>query len=874
MKRKIILVTVIAVIIVACLCFTSCDAFQKTPKKLSIPSVSVSNKDGIAVWNEVPNAVEYKYVIDDRTPISTKTCSVQLSDGESIKVMAVGDGVNYLDSGYSLSIEYRARHSQTEPTKLETPSVVISSSGVASWSKVTGAVKYKYVIDDNAPVETAVLSVTLSDGESIKVMALGDGEDYVNSDYSAVKTYIKGREPQLAAPSVTISENGAASWQAVVNAVKYRYVIDRKPAVETQNTSVTLNNGESIKVMAVGDGINYLDSDYSAVKTYVAKSECIHTDADDNGVCDGCGNSVLEKIDFYALNDLHGKFMDTSNQPGVDELSTYFKERYADNASHEIVLSSGDMWQGTVESSTNRGRLMTDWMNALSFVSMTLGNHEYDWGNDGLDDIAAMAEFPLLGINVRVNGVLPSYCKSSVVVRRGNVNIGIIGAIGNCLSSISGEYTSNLNFITGDALTNLVKEESERLRNEEDCKMVVYSIHDGYPDSLNEITNVSGPISTENYTYYDTSLSNGYVDLVFEGHTHQRYILKDEYGVYHLQASGENRAMSLAKVTVNTVTSTVSVNPQIVSNSVYGDSSIADDPVVNEIFNKYFPDENPYTTTVGYNSSTKNDNAICEQVAELYLKKGKEYWSNYNVVLGGGYLKARSPYNIYSGNVTYSQIFSVMPFDNTIVLGSIKGSYLKSKFINSTNSAYHCAYDPSLTSSISDSATYYIVVDTYTSSYRANNITEVARITGLYPRDLLKAFIAEGGWDERGGTTPDPDNPDNPPKPDDPQQTIYTAAEINAIASALADNTETEELYYYKGTIKSVSNTTYGNMTVTDEEGNDLYIYGCYKGGVRYDSLTDKPVAGDVVILYGKLKKYVKSSGSVTIEMINAQIVS
>ena len=96
--------------------------------------------------------------------------------------------------------------------------------------------------------------------------------------------------------------------------------------------------------------------------------------------CNGGSSEDVVKISFYAVNDLHGKFMDTDSQPGVDEFTTYVKELYQDTESEEVLLSSGDMWQGTVESSLTRGSLMTEWMNDVGFVSMTLGNHEFDWG--------------------------------------------------------------------------------------------------------------------------------------------------------------------------------------------------------------------------------------------------------------------------------------------------------------------------------------------------------------------------------------------------------------------------------------------------------------------------------------------------------------
>ena len=99
-----------------------------------------------------------------------------------------------------------------------------------------------------------------------------------------------------------------------------------------------------------------------------------HTDYDCNKYCDECGLSVVTTFDFYAVNDLHGKFVDSSNTVGVEGLSTYLK-KYAALDDNPIFLSSGDMWQGGAESNLTKGLIVTDWMNSMGFASMTLGNY-------------------------------------------------------------------------------------------------------------------------------------------------------------------------------------------------------------------------------------------------------------------------------------------------------------------------------------------------------------------------------------------------------------------------------------------------------------------------------------------------------------------
>lgn len=551
---------------------------------------------------------------------------------------------------------------------------------------------------------------------------------------------------RLATPTVTIDANGLATWNVIPNATGYRYKIDGGYGYYTEERSVQLTDTQSVQVCAVGSD-DYNDSYYSESVNYIVSDCTDHIDDDDNGYCDICNMKVIIDLSFIAINDLHGKFMDNDTQVGVDELTTYIKMLYDDPTREEILISSGDMWQGTVESSSNRGALMTEWMNEMSFVSMTLGNHEFDWGVSSIVNNGKNANFPMLAINVTYNGKPIEGVESSVIVQKQGIKIGIIGAIGNCLSSISGEYTDGLSFATGDELTDLVKAESTRLREEEECEIIVYSLHDGNTFSRSQTyANDEDFMTDKGYYYYDTSLSDGYVDLVLEGHTHQSYVVKDKYDVYHMQAGGENRAIGISQFTYNVVTKTKSVSAETVSSSTYSSSMYEGDEVVEKIFNKYFPDENPYTTVLGETTKKVYSGTICDKVAELYYTAGVEKWGKeYEIVLGGGFLSARSPYDLSIGNITYANLFSILPFDNEIVLGSIKGRNLKQKFINSTNSKYHCYYDESIVGEIIDNKTYYIVTDTYTSTYRSNGITEIARYdSGVYARDLLADYLRSG----------------------------------------------------------------------------------------------------------------------------------
>lgn len=98
----------------------------------------------------------------------------------------------------------------------------------------------------------------------------------------------------------------------------------------------------------------------------------------------------------------------------------------------------------------------------------------------------------------------------------------------------------------------------------------------------------------------------------------------------------------------------------------------------------------------------------------------------------------------------------------------------------------------------------------------------------------------------------------------------YNAAAAMEIIETLADNTTTDDMVYVTGTIVGTPsfNATFGNMQYEITSGNVvLTVYrGFYFNGAKFTS-ADQLKEGDVVTVYGKLKKYVNSSDEVTAEV-------
>ena len=100
--------------------------------------------------------------------------------------------------------------------------------------------------------------------------------------------------------------------------------------------------------------------------------------------------------------------------------------------------------------------------------------------------------------------------------------------------------------------------------------------------------------------------------------------------------------------------------------------------------------------------------------------------------------------------------------------------------------------------------------------------------------------------------------PDPDPKPE--IKTEFPVKSFEELGNLVPEvGNTTDEKYYVAGYVKSIENPTYGNMTLEDKDGNTFVVYGLYDltGKVRFDAMkSDKPVVGDIVVVYGVMTNY------------------
>ena len=139
---------------------------------------------------------------------------------------------------------------------------------------------------------------------------------------------------------------------------------------------------------------------------------------------------TLRRLTILHTNDEHGWMESYRGSGGAAGLLRRWErsEGYRPDGAF-LIVSSGDMWTGPAISTALEGESMVDVMNALGYRSATLGNHDFDFGQDVIRQRRQEAHFPFLGANIRVRstGDLPDYVEPYTLIDVNAIRVGILG---------------------------------------------------------------------------------------------------------------------------------------------------------------------------------------------------------------------------------------------------------------------------------------------------------------------------------------------------------------------------------------------------------------------------------------------------------------
>lgn len=241
------------------------------------------------------------------------------------------------------------------------------------------------------------------------------------------------------------------------------------------------------------------------------------------------GGPSYKAVSIVGLTDFHGQLEQTTlpvdgiNTPvgGAAQLATMFDEELAALPGPGLLLASGD---NVGASPANSGLLADmpaiDVENAWGLDATSLGNHEFDYGIARLREHIARADFPFLATNVieDATGQRPEWLEASKVFTVDGTRVGVIGAeLAETPELVSAGATAGLTF---QPEAQAIAAESQRLQ-ELGVLVQVVVIHQGATLGQNAVDGTpaapwGGPIVDIVDQLQDTT-----VDLVLAGHTHR-----------------------------------------------------------------------------------------------------------------------------------------------------------------------------------------------------------------------------------------------------------------------------------------------------------------------------------------------------------------
>ncbi|MBQ4613484.1 MAG: bifunctional metallophosphatase/5'-nucleotidase [Akkermansia sp.] len=234
------------------------------------------------------------------------------------------------------------------------------------------------------------------------------------------------------------------------------------------------------------------------------------------------GNAIGAQVTILGINDMHA---DVDNLP---QLANYLKTERAQNPDI-LLLSAGDNRTGSpyVDIGDHPGAPMIQLMNKLGFNLSTLGNHEFDAGEEALRYCLNLAEFPFVCANVKATSGEALKLKPYHIFERNGVRIGVLGLLQTGDNGLPDAHPDQVKTLSFRSPFEVVRDYAY-LR--EQCDVLILLTHIGFED--------------------DVKLAQMFpeADAIIGGHSHTR-VEKEQVINGVLITQTENKVKYLTKLT-------------------------------------------------------------------------------------------------------------------------------------------------------------------------------------------------------------------------------------------------------------------------------------------------------------------------------------
>jgi 5'-nucleotidase len=211
-------------------------------------------------------------------------------------------------------------------------------------------------------------------------------------------------------------------------------------------------------------------------------------------------NDWHSRIEPFNLND-----KDFGGKGGAEARAALIK-KIREEEENVLLLDAGDIFQGTPYFNFYGGELEYKLMSQMGYDCVTLGNHDFDNGINGLLNQMPHANFDFVNCNYDFSETeLKNKIAPYKIYHKGGIKIGVIGVGIELNGLVPEKLVGSIKYTHPIEKLNSI---AQYLKEKKGCNLVICLSHLGYQYSNNKISDLSMAPLTKN------------IDLIIGGHTH------------------------------------------------------------------------------------------------------------------------------------------------------------------------------------------------------------------------------------------------------------------------------------------------------------------------------------------------------------------
>ena len=376
------------------------------------------------------------------------------------------------------------------------------------------------------------------------------------------------------------------------------------------------------------------------------------------------------KLTILYMNDPHAHYepyQDRNTKEvigGFAKAQAVIKEALAANQAEgreTLIFMAGDLLMGTPFSTAFKGRLGVKLMNKMKFTAMTVGNHEFDYGQENLlNALKPKMDFPLLSANTTSESGKRIFEQTIQKKFSGSKTKAVILGLTTAETPIS-THPKN---VKGLVFHDPIKTASELLKMVKKNDLVIALTHIGVD--------------------VDKELARAYprINVIIGGHTHtpllEPLLVGDtiicQAGAYAKYVGRLDLEVSEGRVT-NYSGRLILLGPDVKEDEEI--KSIVDDhkKLMDESLNEVIGRTEVFLDGTRWNIRSGQDTNLGRLIAySMASSSGSEV-----AMINGGSIRE----SLKEGDITLNDVYTALPFPNTVVTMVLKGKDLEAALTKS-----------------------------------------------------------------------------------------------------------------------------------------------------------------------------------------------